>query len=65
MFKKRQRNMKKNIHLYARRKKKKLIGKESNLFALHALVSSSLAALNIIHHPPADCKSGIWFPFYI
>lgn len=57
--------MKKTYIYMQEERKKKLIGKESNLFALHALVSSSLAALNIIHHPPADCKSGIWFPFYI
>lgn len=56
----------KNIHLlYVQEEIKMLIVEVSNLFALQPLVSSSLAPLNIIYHPPADCKSGIWFPFYI
>lgn len=45
---------------FFKKKTKMLLGTESNLFALHALVCSSLAALNIIYHPPADCKSGLF-----
>lgn len=52
-------------NIYVQEAGKMLIGKEWDLFAQRDVVSSSLAALNIIHHPPADCKSGIWFPFCI
>lgn len=55
----------KSIYFWVEEENKMLIGKESDLFTLQPLVSSSLGASNIIHHPPADCESGIWFPFYI
>lgn len=58
-------NKKQHAFIFKKIERKMLLGTESNLFALHALVCSSLAALNIIYHPPADCKSGLWFPFYI
>ena len=56
---------KKKICIHNQEERKTLLGKEKNLFQLQTLVCSSLVALNIIYHPPADCKSGLWFPFYI